>query len=179
MNSRLVAVSGALTGEVLPLANDDPVSLGRDASNRIPISDVSVSRRHCAIMAERGQYVIRDLDSRNGTFVNELPVRERVLEDGDQIRIGESVFLFLASWSGAEGSELHRLRYLRTTQSLTAPLPGEFCRPHPFVGSAARQMAPGSNTSNAWWSGLSFQPVRLCGVNPTQYGCPGARGPFM
>jgi two-component system, NtrC family, response regulator HydG len=96
MNPRLVSVSGALTGEVLPLKNDDPVSLGREAANRIPISDVSVSRRHCVITAEGGQYVIRDLNSRNGTFVNELPIRERVLEDGDQIRVGESVFLFLA-----------------------------------------------------------------------------------
>ena len=86
MNPRLVAVSGALAGEVLALASDDPVSLGRDASNRIPISDVSVSRRHCVIAAEGGQCVIRDLDSRNGTYVNELPVRERVLEDAEKAR---------------------------------------------------------------------------------------------
>jgi hypothetical protein len=97
------------------------------------------------IVAEGGQHVIRDLDSRNGTYVNELPVPGRVLEDGDQIRIGESVFLFLASWSGAEGSELHRLRYLRTTQSLTAPLPWEFCCPTP---SPAAPQADGAGQQN-------------------------------
>ena len=42
-----------------------------------------------------GRCVIRDLDSRNGTFVNRVPVKERELGNGDEVRLGECVFLFL------------------------------------------------------------------------------------
>ena len=50
---------------------------------------------HCVISRHGGEhYQIRDLDSRFGTFVNDVPVRERRLEDGDRIRVCGSLFLF-------------------------------------------------------------------------------------
>jgi pSer/pThr/pTyr-binding forkhead associated (FHA) protein len=59
------------------------------------IADASVSRRHSVIEKNDSEFVIRDLDSLNGTFVNDVPVKKRKLEHGDRIRIGESQFLFL------------------------------------------------------------------------------------
>ncbi len=50
---------------------------GRNPSNRLSVSDPSLSRQHCVIVARGGQFEIRDLESRNGTFVNGVPVRER------------------------------------------------------------------------------------------------------
>lgn len=94
MNPRFVAVAGPLAGAVFPLTEAETV-IGREASNRIPINDISVSRRHCVIKREAEQHTLSDLDSLNGTFVNDVPVKERPLKAGDQIRIGDTLFLFL------------------------------------------------------------------------------------
>src|SRR5205085_8430558 len=68
---------------------------GRESSNRLAISDLSLSRRHCQVARDADRYKLTDLDSLNGTFVNEVPVKERWLEHGDRIRLGDSIFLFL------------------------------------------------------------------------------------
>ncbi|HYX19521.1 MAG TPA: sigma 54-interacting transcriptional regulator [Thermoanaerobaculia bacterium] len=97
MNSvepRLVAVAGPLQGSVHFLEADE-VTIGRDASNTLPIFDSSVSRRHSVLTRASGSYEISDLESTNGTFVNGLPAHRRMLEHGDQIEIGASRFLFL------------------------------------------------------------------------------------
>src|SRR5437867_10853755 len=94
MVPRLVAIAGPRKGEVFPLTGED-LSIGRDASNGLRIRDRSVSRLHCVLNFEGGQYRIRDLESRNGVFVNDIPVREKALVDGDQIKIGTALFLFL------------------------------------------------------------------------------------
>jgi len=94
MNHRLVARDGPLKGSVFPLV-DVEFSVGRNPSNRIAVSDPSLSRQHCVITRQGDQFEIRDLDSRNGTFVNGVPVHERALTAGDEIQIGNSLFLFL------------------------------------------------------------------------------------
>src|SRR5579862_2150880 len=95
MNHRLFARDGPLKGSVFAL-DDTEFSLGRNPSNRLAVSDPSLSRQHCVIARSGEQFEIRDLDSRNGTFVNGVPVHQRVLADGDEIQIGNSLFLFLA-----------------------------------------------------------------------------------
>lgn len=65
--------------------------IGRGRTNRIILLDSKVSSRHSQIECRGGQYLVRDLDSTNGTFVNEQPVREQALVLGDQIRVGQSV----------------------------------------------------------------------------------------
>jgi Nif-specific regulatory protein len=77
-----------------PLETDE-VTIGRDAANSLPIADTSASRRHSLLTRAAESYQIADLESMNGTFVNGLPVKLRVLEHGDQIEIGASKFLFL------------------------------------------------------------------------------------
>src|SRR5581483_707919 len=75
-----------------PLNGD--LTLGRDPANQVAIDDVSVSRRHCMIAQDGEQFIIRDLGSHNGTFVNGSAIEERVLNNGDRISIGSSVFEF-------------------------------------------------------------------------------------
>ena len=70
------------------------VSLGRDPANFIQIVDDSVSRRHLEVRWEDGGYRIVDLDSFNGTLVNGERVRSAMLEQGDRITVGETVFVF-------------------------------------------------------------------------------------
>ncbi len=71
------------------------LSIGRDTTATLCIADASVSRRHSQIEKEDEQFVILDLESLNGTFINDVPVKRRRLEHGDRVRIGDSQFLFL------------------------------------------------------------------------------------
>ncbi|HTW66753.1 MAG TPA: sigma 54-interacting transcriptional regulator [Bryobacteraceae bacterium] len=92
--AELEAVAGPLKGSSLPLAEGE-VSIGREPSNRIALLDAGVSRRHCVILRNGKQFTLQDLNSRNSTFVNGVPVTERVLASGDEIKIGSSLFVFV------------------------------------------------------------------------------------
>src|SRR4051812_24511002 len=94
--ARLVAVSGPLTGEVVPLT-EAGVSIGRDTSNDICLSDMALSRAHCTTSQVDGVWCIRDAQSSNGTFVNGAQVSAQALGDRDSIALGESVFLFMVN----------------------------------------------------------------------------------
>jgi Nif-specific regulatory protein len=94
MNPRLTAISGRLKGNVFTIENL-PVVIGRDRTATLCIADASVSRRHSQIEKENDQFVILDLESLNGTFINDVPVKRRPLQHGDRVRIGDSQFLFL------------------------------------------------------------------------------------
>ncbi len=96
MNPRLVAVSGPQQGSMFPLSGDS-MSIGRDSSNWICITDSSASRKHCLITRDGEQFKISDLESKNGTCLNGIPIRERILQHGDRVEVGESVFLFLSA----------------------------------------------------------------------------------
>ena len=73
---------------------NEELTIGRDSANSVCIDDYSVSRRHCMIVHKDDDYIIRDLGSHNGTFVNGTPVEERVLNHGDRVSVGGSVFQF-------------------------------------------------------------------------------------
>ena len=71
------------------------VAIGRLPECDIVISDPGASRRHATITREDGgEYVLTDLGSTNGTLVNDEPVGEHVLSDGDRITIGNTVLEF-------------------------------------------------------------------------------------
>jgi Nif-specific regulatory protein len=70
------------------------LSIGRDGSNGVCIEDGAVSPRHCHIVRHDGGLLLTDLDTASGTFVNGIPVKQRLLTPGDQIAIGSSLFLF-------------------------------------------------------------------------------------
>ena len=94
MNPRLAAIAGKLKGNVFPFA-DEAVVIGRETSVELCLADSAVSRRHSKIEKNGDQFWISDLQSLNGTFVNDVPVKQRQLHHGDRIRIGDTQFLFL------------------------------------------------------------------------------------
>jgi Nif-specific regulatory protein len=94
MEPRLTAIAGKLKGAVFNLS-DGPFVIGRETAANLCLADASVSRRHSIIEKKDEAFVIEDLESLNGTFVNDVPVRSRRLEHGDRVKIGESQFLFL------------------------------------------------------------------------------------
>jgi transcriptional regulator with GAF, ATPase, and Fis domain len=91
--ARLDALSGPRQGETFPLTTDE-VFIGREPTNHIAVLDATASRRHCSIHREDSQFQLRDRESRNSTFVNGVPVTEHILRHGDQIRVGQSLFVF-------------------------------------------------------------------------------------
>ncbi len=95
VSPRLLVISGPIKDSSFLLSANE-VSIGRDSSNGVVISDPSLSRRHCSIKREGDHFTIHDLNSRNGTLVNGLAARESPLQHGDQISAGDSVFIFLA-----------------------------------------------------------------------------------
>jgi Nif-specific regulatory protein len=99
---RLEAVSGPFEGRSFPLTEDE-ISIGREPDNQISLLDSLVSRRHCIIQKNGEGFLLRDLDSRNSTFVNQVPVNERLLADGDEIRIGKSILIFQGLSTKASG----------------------------------------------------------------------------
>jgi Nif-specific regulatory protein len=94
MPPRLAAISGKLKGAIFAI-NEETLIVGRETTANLCMADASVSRRHCKIEKNDNGFVLTDLDSLNGTFVNDLPIRTRLLDHGDRIRIGDSQFLFL------------------------------------------------------------------------------------
>lgn len=94
VNPRLLVISGPFKDSSFVLSGPE-VSVGRDSSNGVAISDPALSRRHCLLRREGTDHSISDLESRNGTFVNGAAVKESRLQHGDQISVGDSVFVFL------------------------------------------------------------------------------------
>ena len=94
MDTRLIAITGPLKTSTIKL-DSSMFSVGRDEDNQLIINDLSVSRHHCTILATNEGVKVRDQNSHNGTFVNDIPVSERILEHGDKLRVGNSLFLFL------------------------------------------------------------------------------------
>ena len=66
-----------------------PVTIGRSPDNDLPVDNLAVSNYHARVYYEAGRLVVEDLDSLNGTFVNDLRVERATLHDGDSIWIGK------------------------------------------------------------------------------------------
>lgn len=94
MTPRLAAIAGKLKGTIFNIG-DNSLVIGRETAANLCIADASVSRRHTKIEKQDDRFVITDLESLNGTFVNDVPVKSRVLQHGDRLRIGDSQFVFL------------------------------------------------------------------------------------
>lgn len=73
-----------------------PLSIGRLPDCDIPVPDAEVSRRHAEVRREPDGFRVVDLSSTNGTLVNGGPVREKRLDDGDEIRVGATTIRFEA-----------------------------------------------------------------------------------
>ncbi len=75
--------------------NGAPVVLGRGEDCEVPIDEQSVSRRHARVELGTDAFIVADLQSTNGTFVNDAPVIRAKLADGDYLRVGNCIYRFL------------------------------------------------------------------------------------
>jgi len=74
--------------------NKPKMVVGREAGCEICIDNLGISRQHCAFVNKNGAFVVQDLGSSNGTFVNQKRIVEHFLNDGDEIVIGKYVIRF-------------------------------------------------------------------------------------
>jgi hypothetical protein len=90
---QFVMHSGPNTGKVYPLEAPE-IIIGRDASNVIAINDAEVSRKHAKLILQASAYVIQDLGSTNGTFINGQRITgSQELKPGDTVTLGENIVL--------------------------------------------------------------------------------------
>src|SRR5262245_34484882 len=96
MLAYLVIREGTKWSDVYRLVPGRTVTIGRAGTNQIVIKDERASRQHAEIFVTRGAWTLRDLDSRNGTFVGERQIRgDYTLQPGDVIRIASCYLAFV------------------------------------------------------------------------------------
>jgi ATP-binding cassette subfamily B protein len=94
--ARLAVREGAQPGQSAVL-DGHGITVGRSVDNDLHLQDNAVSRHHCRIDWDQDAYVLQDLGSRNGTYVNGAPVRQARLHDGDLLQVGDQVLHFSLS----------------------------------------------------------------------------------
>lgn len=100
---RLLVIKGADEGKQFELA-DASATIGRDAASHIRLHDTEVSRRHAEIRRQDGAFVLVDVGSANGTYVNDQKTAQAILQSGDHILIGQTVLIY-TSGRGDDMSE--------------------------------------------------------------------------
>ncbi|HEX4456769.1 MAG TPA: GGDEF domain-containing protein [Polyangia bacterium] len=106
----LVVIYGSELGKKYNL-NAPSLVIGRSSKCDIQIDQESISRNHTKIVNTSKSILIRDLGSTNGTYVNDEPIDEYVMRDGDLIKIGRTIFKFLTGGNieNAYHEEIYRL----------------------------------------------------------------------
>jgi two-component system, cell cycle response regulator len=106
----LVVIYGNELGKKYNL-NSSSLVVGRSSKCDIQIDQESISRNHSKIVNTGKSILIRDLGSTNGTYVNDEPIDEYILRDGDLIKIGRTIFKFLTGGNieNAYHEEIYRL----------------------------------------------------------------------
>jgi hypothetical protein len=118
-----VVRSGPETGKVFPLEAPEIV-IGREAGNGVVINDAEISRKHAKLSLHGSAYVIEDLGSTNGTFVNSQRISNpRVLNLGDTVSFGENIVLLYEAAVDSNATVISSAPAPRTVTSLYRPIP--------------------------------------------------------
>ena len=86
--AKLVILTQGMTGRAHEL-NVDRTTIGRVEDNTFQIADASVSSHHCEVLLRGGEVLIRDLNSTNGTYINDAQITESILKPGQKLRLGQ------------------------------------------------------------------------------------------
>lgn len=114
----LVVIYGPELGRRIALQRGSCIEIGRAPNCEFPIDQEAVSRRHARVVWMNQHWHVMDLNSTNGTYVNDELVKDRVVRDGDQVKIGRCILKFLESGS-VETSYHEEIYRLMTFDGLT------------------------------------------------------------
>jgi predicted component of type VI protein secretion system len=143
---QLIMRSGPTPGASFILEGDQ-LTVGRDATNEIVINDAEISRRHARLTFQGGKYVLEDLGSTNGTFVNgQRLAGPRVLKAGEVVQFGEQIMLVFEVTSIDAGATMVSPRASAAVPSVPRPAvatpPPPAQQPVEYVGSVPASPAP-------------------------------------
>ena len=141
---QLIMRQGPTPGATFTLEGDQ-LNIGRESSNEITINDAEISRRHARLTFQGGKYVLEDLGSTNGTFVNgQRLAGPRVLKAGEVVSFGEQIVLVFEVVTSDPGATVVSPRAAAAVPS--APKPDSPPPPPPsdYVGSVPASPAPSS-----------------------------------
>lgn len=113
----LVEIYGARIGRKYDLYEDE-VTLGRDPDSTIVLESDSVSRRHARIERVGDERFVTDLNSTNGTYINDAPVQRARLSSGSFVKIGDTIFKYLTG-DNLEASYYEEIHRMAVTDGLT------------------------------------------------------------
>ncbi|MEO0335847.1 MAG: FHA domain-containing protein, partial [Pseudomonadota bacterium] len=146
-------ISGPQTGQVIPI-KEGVMTVGRSADCDLALVSNGVSKHHAQIASNGEKVMVKDLDSRNGTFVNGVQIRKKVLRAGDKLAFHD-VFV-----------EVCDPQNLSTARQYVHPGAGMTTFPQPGQGQMYNQMAhPGQFHGNA---ALNAQAMPHHQVGPDQ-----------
>lgn len=132
MYAYLTMLSGSRIGIKIPLDPAGETLLGRGSECQISLADPLCSRVHARLTFQDGQWVLRDANSRNGTFVNDKKVAEARLDEGHSIRIGGSEFEYHSSDEPPTADEVDA--QLNQTIVQDVPIAADGTREDPLAG---------------------------------------------
>jgi len=156
-----VTFSGELVGEY-PL--DRPASIvGRDATCDIQIDNLGISRAHCQFVKRGDDYIVQDMNSANGTYVNGSKVGEHYLKDGDEVLIGKFLLKFDAAGTAAPPK--------KAPVEKAPDVMGDALRTYVVDGAAIRERLAGMHEAETERQSVATEPAP--GQPPRQVGLPG------
>ena len=95
----VVILQGYAAGMEYPIERTYAV-IGRNKDAAVPLKDPLASREHAVIVFHESSFVLKDLDSTNGTHMRGSSIRQRKLRHGDKFRIGDTILQFILQDSG-------------------------------------------------------------------------------
>lgn len=111
---------------------DERVTLGRVVDNQIALEDASISSHHAEFILQGESYLLKDLGSTNGTFVNGEPITESLLRPGDEIRFGNVSAVYEPMAEGASLPLPDTTSSSSTEAALVSARPIDFVNSSPF-----------------------------------------------
>jgi len=190
---QLIMRTGPTPGAAYILEGDQ-MTIGRDSTNEITINDAEVSRRHARLTFQGGKYVLEDLGSTNGTFVNgQRLAGPRVLKAGEVVSFGEQIVLVFEMSTNDPGATMVSPRAAAVPSvsrpaSQPPPPPAEYAGSIPASPAAAPTPAPAKSMNMLpiiigvtivaflcmcglffWWVDATY---RWCTFFPFISGCP-------
>jgi predicted component of type VI protein secretion system len=138
---QLIMRSGPTPGAAFTLEGDQ-ITIGRDSVNEIVINDAEISRRHARLTFQGGKYVLEDLGSTNGTFVNgQRLAGPRVLKAGEVVSFGEQIVMVFEATSFDAGATVVSPR-AAAVPPVSRPIAPPPPPPAEYVGSLPASPAP-------------------------------------
>ena len=154
---QLIMRSGPTPGASFILEGDQ-LTVGRDATNEIVINDAEISRRHARLTFQGGKYVLEDLGSTNGTFVNgQRLAGPRVLKAGEVVQFGEQIMLVFEATTIDAGATVVSPRVASAVPSV--PRPSTPPPPPPVEYAGSVPASPASAAAAAPAKKMNLTPI--------------------